>query len=306
MRPAKRGLALAALWCSAAEAQTRAPTFTTWRPTTRGPTPAPTTPAPTPRPTLSPAPTVAGSAPPTPRPTPAPTTLAPSTTAPTCVALECLLDKCRACLTCAAGDPCDCLAVASCKDSCTWAIKDDLKIWDGAGLQGAQTDQLDGFIAGGCSATDTFVGTASEWFRGAQGNLGLEMGAPSPRPTPDDTGLKAAQCLCCYDDGVDTNCFGQTACACCCGTYDKHVSTFDYEHDDGYAAKDCQRDCEKALGKTCVYAKEGSTDTDPPKEYLSEKTLKKITKGALDDGYCAEGAARARPALALLLLVILR
>lgn len=280
MRPAKRGLALAALWCSAAEAQTptRAPTFTTWRPTTRGPTPAPTT-------------------------------LAPSTTAPTCVALECLLENCRACLTCAAGDPCDCLVVPSCKDSCTWAIKDDLKIWDSAGLQGAQTDQLDAFIAGGCSATDisvSSVSTASDWFRGAKGNLGLEMGAPSPRPTLDDTGLKDSQCLCCYDDSVDTNCFGLTACACCCGSYGKHVSAFDYEHPDGYPAKDCQRSCEKELRKTCVYAKEGSTDTDPPKEYLSDETLKKITKEALDDGYCAEGAALARPALALLLLVILR
>ena len=209
-----RGLALA-LWCHyAAEAQspTQAPTFTTWRPTVAGATTPATTPAPSLRPT-----------------TPAPTTARPTdTAAPTCVALastaaadaiDCLLQACRDCLGPStaeggmAGARCTNLAEPSCKTACVWAIKEDLGNWDSFGVRdGADQTQLDGFLASDCDLVDSGTEmTASNWFRGVNvvtnepfGRLGLQMGAPSPRPTQASDFLDAAQCLCSYDAALDT------------------------------------------------------------------------------------------------------
>ena len=326
-----RGLALA-LWCHyAAEAQspTQAPTFTTWRPTVAGASSPATTPAPSPRPT-----------------TPAPTTARPTdTAAPTCVALastaaadaiDCLLQACRDCLGPStadggmAGARCTNLAEPSCKTACVWAIKEDLGNWDSFGVRdGADQTQLDGFLASGCEYTNSGTEmTASNWFRGENvlngepfGRLGLQMGAPSPRPTQASDFLDAAQCLCCYDAALDTGCFGQSSCACCCGSANELEpetswpgdAEMEARHhvDGGYDAKKCKKDCEKAFpGWTCVYAEEGKTDVQEPKKYLDDDTTEKIDKDstAKDGGFCdADGAAAARPWwLLLAALVILR
>ena len=312
-------LALAALWAYAAEAQspTQAPTFTTWRPTVAGASSPATTPAPSLRPT--PAPT-------TPRPT--------STAAPTCVAesstaaaaqIDCLLQACRDCLGPStadggvAGARCTNLAEPSCKKACVWAIKEDLGNWDSFGVRdGADQTQLDGFLASDCEYVNEGTEmTASNWFRGTNalngepfGRLGLQMGAPSPRPTMASDFLDAAQCLCCYDAALDTGCFGQSSCACCCGsanelepetswTEDKDKEEFYV--DGGYPAEDCKKDCEKEFpGWTCVYAKEGKTDIQKPKKdkYLDDDTKTKIEKDstATNKGLCdVDGAAARRP-----------
>ena len=324
-------LALAALWAYAAEAQspTQAPTFTTWRPTVAGASSPATTPAPSPRPT-----------------TPAPTTARPTNTAaPTCVALastaaadaiDCLLQACRDCLGPStadggmAGARCTNLAEPSCKTACVWAIKEDLGNWDSFGVRdGADQTQLDGFLASGCEYTNSGTEmTASNWFRGENvlngepfGRLGLQMGAPSPRPTMADDFLDTPQCLCCYDAALDTGCFGQSSCACCCGSANELEpetswpgdAEMEARHhvDGGYDAKKCKKDCEKAFpGWTCVYAEEGKTDVQEPKKYLDDDTTEKIDKDstAKDGGFCdADGAAAARPWwLLLAALVILR
>tara|TARA_B100000519_G_scaffold195118_1_gene199768 strand:- start:579 stop:995 length:417 start_codon:yes stop_codon:yes gene_type:complete len=133
--------------------------------------------------------------------------------------------------------------------------------------------------------------------------------------------LDAAQCLCCYDAALDTGCFGQSSCACCCGSSDElnpetswpGDAEMEARHhvDGGYPAKDCKKDCEKDFpGWTCVYAKEGKTDVQEPKKYLDKDTTKKIDKDstAKDGGYCnVNGAATRRPWwLLLAALVILR
>ena len=327
-----RGLALA-LWCHyAAEAQspTQAPTFTTWRPTVAGASSPATTPAPSLRPT--PAPT-------TPRPT--------STSAPTCVAesstaaaaeIDCLLQACRDCLGPStadggvAGARCTNLAEPSCKKACVWAIKEDLGNWDSFGVRdGADQTQLDGFLASDCEYVDEGTEmTASNWFRGTNalngepfGRLGLQMGAPSPRPTMASDFLDAAQCLCCYDAALDTGCFGQSSCACCCGSANElepetswpgDKDKPEFYVDGGYPAEDCKKDCEKEFpGWTCVYAKEGKTDIQKPKKdkYIDDDTKTKIEKDstATNKWLCdVNGAAAARPWWLLLaaLVIILR
>ena len=187
--------------------QTPAPVEDTPAPV-EDPTPQPT-PIPTPQPTREP--TVAPTPEPSLRPTPAPTTPRPTNTAaPTCVALastaaadaiDCLLQACRDCLGPStadggmAGARCTNLAEPSCKTACVWAIKEDLGNWDSFGVRpGADQTQLDDFLASDCAlATAGTEMTASNWFRGANvlngepfGNLGLQMGTPSPRPTPTE------------------------------------------------------------------------------------------------------------------------
>ena len=71
--------------------------------------------------------------------------------------------------------------------------------------------QLDGFLAKHCELANSGTEmTASNWFRGTNalngepfGRLGLQMGAPSPRPTMADDFLDTPQCLCCYDAALD-------------------------------------------------------------------------------------------------------
>ena len=141
---------------------------------------------------------------------------------------------------------------------------------------GADQTQLDGF-ASGCAYTNSGTEmTASNWFRGENvlngepfGRLGLQMGAPSPRPTMADDFLDTPQCLCCYDAALDTGCFGHS-CACCCGSSDElnpetswpGDAEMEARHhvDGGYPAKECKKDCEKGDSRGGRHAKEGKTD----------------------------------------------
>ena len=275
----------------------------------------------------------------TPRPT--------NTAAPTCVAvsstaaaaeIDCLLQACRDCLGPStadggmAGARCTNLAEPSCKKACVWAIKEDLGNWDSFGVRdGADQTQLDGFLASACEYVNEGTEmTASNWFRGTNalngepfGRLGLQMGAPSPRPTMASDFLDAAQCLCCYDAALDTGCFGQSSCACCCGSANELEPETSWTGDEdkeefyvdgGYPAEDCKKDCEKEFpGWTCVYAKEGKTDIQKPKKdkYLDDDTKTKIEKDstASNKGLCdVNGAFTRRPwwLLPAALVIILR